>query len=184
VSAATPAAAAGKPIEIWFQDEARIGQKGTLTRLWARRGSRPPAPRDQRYDWAYLFGAVCPARRTAAAIVLPGANAEAMNLHLAAISQQVAPGAHAVLVIDGAGYHQPAALQCPDNISLLTLPPYSPQLNPVENVWQYLRQNFLANSIFESYDAILEACCAAWNALAAIPERLASITHRAWAVVG
>jgi hypothetical protein len=177
-----PASARGKPIEIWFQDEARIGQKGTLSRIWARRGSRPPAPRDQRYDWAYLFGAVCPTRRTAAALVLPTANAEAMNHHLVAISAQVAVGAHAVLVIDGAGYHQPTALDCPTNVSLLTLPPYSPQLNPVENIWQFLRQNFLANRIFDSYDAIIEACCEAWNALTARPERLASITQRDWAV--
>jgi len=178
-----PPEARGKPIEIWFQDEARVGQKGTLTRVWARRGSRPPAPRDQRYDWAYLFGAVCPARRAAAAVVLPIANAEAMNLHLAAISDNVAAGAHAVLVIDGAGYHQPSALHCPANISLLTLPPYSPQLNPVENVWQYLRQNFLANSIFDTCEDILEACCAAWNKLIALPDRLASITQRDWAVI-
>lgn len=133
VDAVIPPAARDKPIEIWFQDEARSGQKGTLTRIWARRGSRPPAPRDQRYDWAYLFGAVCLARRTAAAVVLPTANAEAMNHHLQAISATIAAGAH-VLVIDGAGYHQPSALKCPANISLLALPPYSPQLNPVENV--------------------------------------------------
>ena len=121
--------------------------------------------------------------RAAAAVVLPIANAEAMNLHLAAISDNVAAGAHAVLVIDGAGYHQPSALHCPANISLLTLPPYSPQLNPVENVWQYLRQNFLANSIFDTYEDILEACCAAWNKLIALPDRLASITQRDWAVI-
>jgi len=71
VDAVIPPEARGKPTEIWFQDEARVGQKGTLTRVWARRGSRPPAPRDQRYDWAYLFGAVCPARRAAAAVVHP-----------------------------------------------------------------------------------------------------------------
>jgi hypothetical protein len=152
-----------------------------LTRLWARRGTRPPAPRDHRYDWVYLFGAICPGRAIGAALVLPLADAEAMNLHLETISRQVAPDAHAVLVIDGAGYHQRAALEVPDNITLLTLPPYSPELNPVENIWQYLRQNFLAIRVFDDYDAIVDACCSAWNKLIATPKTVASITQRDWA---
>src|SRR6201993_5093588 len=98
VAAALPGHARGKPIEIWFQDEARIGQQGTLTRVWAKRGSRPRAPRDRRYDWAYLFGAACPQRGAAAGLVMPTANAETMSLHLQAISRKVAPGAHAAVV--------------------------------------------------------------------------------------
>ena len=100
-----PEAAKGKPLEIWFQDEARVGQQGTLTRVWARRGTRPRAVRDTRYEWAYLFGAACPGRGVAAGLILPYANTEAMNLHLAEIASAVAPGAHAVLVLDGAGWH-------------------------------------------------------------------------------
>jgi len=140
VTAALPATAAGRRIEVWFQDEARVGQQGTLARPWARRGSRPPAPRDRRYEWAYLFGAVCPARQVGAALVLPYANAGAMSLHLAEISRHVAPGAHAIVVLDGAGWHQQGGLlRVPDSLTLLPLPPYAPELNPVENVWQYLR---------------------------------------------
>ena len=107
----------GKPPEIWFQDEARVGQQGTLTRVWAKRGSRPRAPRDTRYEWTYLFGAVCPGRGTAAGLVLPFVNTAAMNLHLAEISRTVAPGAHAVLVLDGAGWHSSKTLIVPENIS-------------------------------------------------------------------
>jgi len=113
--------------------------------------------------------------------VLPLANAEAMTLHLQTISSAVAPDAHAVVVADGAGYHHRAAIRIPDNITLLTLPPYSPELNPVENVWQYLRQNFLAHRILDDYDQIVDACSEAWNALVAMPDRLRSITDRAWA---
>ena len=80
-----------------------MGQQGTLTRIWARRGTRPRAPRDRRYAWAYLFSAVCPERATGAGLVLPYVNAEAMSLHLQEISRHVAAGAHAVLVLDGAG---------------------------------------------------------------------------------
>jgi len=115
-----PEHARGKPLELWWQDEARIGQQGTLTRVWAERGSRPAAPRDQRYSWVYLFGAICPARGIGAALVVPFANAEMMNLHLAELSTSVAPGAHAVLTIDGAGWHQTGdKLHVPGNITLL-----------------------------------------------------------------
>ena len=184
VAAVIPAHARGKPIEVWWQDEARIGQQGTLTRVWAERGSRPRAPRDQRYDWAYLFGAVCPARDVGAALVLPVADGEAMNLHLAEISRNVTTGSHAVVLLDGAGWHQTGGkLNVPDNISLLKLPAYSPELNPTENVWEYLRQNQLSNRIFKSYDAIVDACCEAWNALTAEPGRIRSIATRAWASI-
>ena len=152
-----------------------MGQQGTLTRIWARRGTRPRAPRDTRYQWAYIFGAVCPARGVAAGLVLPTVNTEAMSAHLAEISRTIAPGAHGVLrrendppdhflillILDGAGWHGATALVIPDNLSLLTLPPYSPELNPVENVWQYLRANWLAISVFDTYEAIVEACCKA-----------------------
>jgi hypothetical protein len=172
------------PIELWWQDEARVGQQGTLTRVWAERGSRPSAPRDQRRESAYIFGAVCPLRDLGAALVLPYANAQAMNLHLEEISSQVTQGSHAVLLLDGAGWHQTGGkLRVPGNISLLPLPPYSPELNPAENIWQFLRQNHLSNRVFESYDDVLDACCEAWNALVAEPNRIASIATRHWASV-
>jgi hypothetical protein len=178
-----PEAARGKPLEIWFQDEARLGQQGTLTRVWAKRGSRPRAPRDQRYEWAYLFGAACPDRRATAALVLPNANAEAMNLHLEEISHQVAANAHAAIILDGAGYHKKAALRIPENITLVPLPPYSPELNPVENIWEYLRGNKLANTVFETYDEIVGKACEAWVFFANDKDRVASITSRDWATV-
>ena len=184
VAAAIPEAARHRPFEIWWQDEARIGQQGSLTYTWGLRGSRPAAPRDTRYDSAYLFGAVCPDRGVGAALVLPSVNIEAMNLHLAEIGLRVAPGAHAVVVLDGAGWHQPGdRLKLPANVSLLHLPPYSPQLNPVENVWQFLRQNYLAHRVLDTYDDIVQACCDAWNALTCIPSRIRSIASRSWAQV-
>lgn len=169
---------------MWWQDEARVGQQGTLTRVWAEQGGRPTAPRDQRYSWCYLFGAICPARGTGAALVLPAANAAMMNLHLIEISTAITSGAHAVLVIDGAGWHQTGGrLRVPDNITLLHLPPYSPELNPVENVWAYLRSNKLSNRVFDTYDAIVDACCNAWNWLAQQPDRITALGTRSWAQV-
>jgi hypothetical protein len=98
-----------KPIEIWFQDEARIGQKNGLVRQWARRGTRPRQPADQRYESAYLFGAICPARGTGAALALPYADTQAMPLHLDEIARTVKRGAHAVLLLDRAGWHTSGA---------------------------------------------------------------------------
>ena len=85
------------------------------------------------------------------------------------------------LSLDGAGWHSPAGLDVPDNLTLLPLPPYSPELNPVENVWQYLRQNQLSLRVWDDYNAIVETCCQAWNTLMATPQRLGSITRRRWA---
>ena len=88
-----PETARSKPLEIWFQDEARVGQQGTLTRIWAERGTRPRAPRDTRYIWSYIFGAVCPERAEAAALIMPHADTQAMSAHLAD-AKTVASGAH------------------------------------------------------------------------------------------
>ena len=144
---------------------------------------RPRAVRDTRYQWAYLFGAVCPGRGTGAALVMPCANTEAMNKHLEEIANAVSPGAHAVLVFDGAGWHGSGELVMPDNITPITLPPYSPEFNPVENIWEYWRKNKLANRLYETYEDIVEACCDAWNSLTAMPGCIASIAQRSWAKV-
>ena len=106
-----------------------------------------------------------------------------MALHLAEISRQVAPGAHAALVCDGAGYHVANRLAVPENVTLVRLPPYAPELNPVENVWEYLRGNKLAITVFESYDDIVDKACNAWTFFANDPDRIASITTRTWAKV-
>jgi transposase len=171
----------GTPIEIWFQDEARVGQKNKITRRWAKRGSRPSAPRDQRTRSAYIFGAICPARGVGAALVLPKCNTAAMTLHLSEISATVAPRAHAIVIVDQAGWHFSNALQVPANITPMPLPPKSPELNPVENIWQFMRENWLSNRIFNSNADILDHCCFAWNQLINQPWRIMSIGLRDWA---
>ena len=173
--------AKGKAIEIWFQDEARIGQKNKITRRWAKRGSRPSAPRDQRTKSAYIFGAICPKRGVGAALVLPRCNTQAMQWHIDEISSQVTPGAHAVVILDQAGWHTTEKLAIPDNMTLLPLPPRAPELNPVENIWQFMRDNWLSDRVFNSYDDILAHCCFAWNKLIDQPWRIMSIALRDWA---
>jgi transposase len=168
-------------IEIWFADEARVGQKNKITRRWAKRGTRPPAPQDQRTRSTYIFGAICPKHGKGAALILPRCNTAAMSLHLAEIAASVAPGAHAVLLLDQAGWHLSEKLAVPPNITIIPLPPKCPELNPIENVWQFMRQNWLSNRVFQSYTNILDHCCHAWNKLADQPWIIMSIELRDWA---
>ena len=115
---------------------------------------------------------------------MPYADTEAMKLHLNEISHTVARGAHAVLLLDRAGWHTTGNLDVPKNMTLIFLPSRAPELNPVENVWQYLRSNWLSNRMFESYEAIIEAACDAWRNLLAQPDTITSIGLREWAHIG
>src|ERR1044071_2204400 len=153
-------AVGSKPLGIGFADEARVGQKNTITRRWAKRGTRPSAPKDQRTASAYIYGAICPAHGKGAGLVLPRCTTEGMTLHLNEISQVVAPEAHALVLVDQAGWHQSKNLVVPANITLVPLPSKAPELNPVENIWQYMRENWISNRIFTSYSDILDHCCA------------------------
>ena len=108
-------------------------------------------------------------RGTGAALVIP--------------TECVSVSAVALLILDGAGWHSSPQLIVPENIVLMPLPPYAPELNSVENIWQYLRSNWLSHCVWETYEAILEACCNAWNDLMAKSEITTSIGTREWAQV-
>lgn len=112
---------------------------------------------------------------------MPRCDTEAMSHHLAEISRNIEPGAHAILMLDQAGWHTTGLLKKPDNITLLPLPPRCPELNPVENIWQFMRQNWLSNRIFQSYDDIVDHCCYAWNTLKDKPWTIMTIGRRRWA---
>jgi transposase len=116
-------------------------------------------------------------------LVLPEVGIASMNKHLAAISRCVSVSAIALLILDGAGWHNSPKLVVPQNIVLMPLPPYAPELNSVENIWDYLRSNYLSHCVWRSYEAIVDACCKAWNALMAQSEVITSIGSRHWAQV-
>ena len=137
---------------------------------------RPPGLADKRFTSLYLFAACRPGSDRAFALALPEATLTTMDLFLAAFAQQLEPGAHAVLILDQAGWHGSPRLTVPDNITLLPLPAYSPELNPVERVWLYLRERFLSHRLLADYPAVLDAACDAWNALVAEAGRLARLT--------
>ena len=137
-----------------FQDEARFGQKGTITRVWARRGSRPRAVRQLRYTSLYVLVAVCMSTGATSALIMPELNADVLNLFLEQLSRELPAGVHAVLIWDGAGFHTSGDLEVPRNISVILLPPYSPELNPVENLWHYLRAHHWSNRAYRDYDEL------------------------------
>lgn len=154
-------------------DEARFGQQGTLTRMWAPTGSRPTAVKQTRYEWVYLYAAVEPASGHSVALQAPGVNAGTFNVFLDMLSHELGPKDHAVLILDQAGWHKARSLRVPDNITMLFLPPYSPELNPVERLWAYLRQHYLANRAYDGYQHLLDAGAHAWQQLT--PELLRSV---------
>jgi transposase len=127
------------------------------------------------------FGAICPEHGKGAGLILPFCNTETMALHLAEISLAIAPGAHAVVLMDQAGWHTTDKLEVPANISIVALPAKCPELNPVENIWQFMRDNWLSNRVFSSYDNIIDHCCDAWNKLVDQPWHIMTIGRRKWA---
>jgi hypothetical protein len=140
-------------IELWFADEARIGQKNKITRRWAKRGSRPSAPIDQRTASAYIFGAVCPKEGKGAALIMPRCDTEAEPAPRRGRHAN-RPGAHAAILVDQAGWHLSGKLRIHSNLTLIPLPAKCPELNPQENIWQFMRDNWLSNRLFKSYDDI------------------------------
>ena len=163
----------GGRLRTFFMDEARLGQQGTLTRLWAPRGSRPTAVKQTRYEWVYLYAAVEPATGESVALLAPGVNTGTFNVFLEMLAQAANPEEHLVLIMDQAGWHKSRRLKLPDCITALLLPPYSPELNPVENLWHHLRSHHLSNRVYEDYEHLLEAGSTAWRTLT--PEVIRSV---------
>jgi transposase len=164
-----------KEIQIWNQDEARFGQQGTITRVWARRGSRPRRMRQNGRASLYVLTAVCAASGAAFGLIMPELNTAVVNLFLEQFARQLAPGVHAVLLWDNAGYHVAKGVVVPSNVSLIGLLPYSPELNPVENLWHYLRAHYWSHGVYLDYKALLRAATKAWRKVCLDPEKVRSI---------
>jgi putative transposase len=162
-------------VELWFMDEARIGQKGRLTHVWYQKGVRPRGVRRQGFASAHLFGAVCPERGEGVALALPeslprtrsGVSTAAMSTFLAELSRAVPAGTHAALVPDGAGWHVSDDLSVPANLTLTHPPPHSPELNPVERVWEYLRDRWLSHRVLANPVCGFPSDCVAEGAIVA-----------------
>jgi len=178
--AQTAAEHPGKRIEFWFQDEARFGQQGTLSRKWARRGSRPPAIKQTRYEYLYVLGAACPQTGQTVGLLAPTLNTKTVNAFLEQFANEVDPDVHVVMFWDQAGFHTSGQLKTPKNLTLIPLPPACPELNPIENLWHYLRSHYWSNRAYHDYDDLRQAACDAWQKTCLDPERIKTVCRAAY----
>jgi transposase len=171
-------------IEVWFEDEARFGQQGTLTHVWAQRGSRPAAPKQVGYANVQVLTAVCPATGRAEGLIAQKLDAATTQLFLKQLSATIPLGVHILLVWDGAGWHTAGTLEMPRNITVLRLPPYSPELNPVERLWRYLREHHWSNRIYAGIRELEQAAVDGWRAVCLHPQLITSICRCEYAQTG
>jgi len=165
---------------VWFQDEARFGQQGTLTRQWAPKGSRPSAWRQTQYDYLYVFGAACPQTGQTVGLLAPYLNTDTVNAFFREFEKETDPDVHVVMIWDRAGFHTSHKVMVPENVTLVGLPPYSPQLNPIEKLWQYLRQHYWSNRVYEGYDHLRQAANHAWKKVCLNPTKIRTICRASY----
>ena len=164
-----------------FQDEGRFGRISSPRRCWAPRGIRPDVPCQIVREYTYAYVAVSPHDGMMDSLVLPQVNAQAMSLFLGEVSSRH-PDEFILMVMDGAGWHRAAELKVPENMHLLFLPAYSPQLNPVEHVWESIRENWFSNEVFESIDGVENQLVKALSDLENQPSEVASLTGFSWII--
>ena len=164
-----------KRLRIYFQDESRFGQQGTTTNVWAQRGSRPTAVRQTEYEYLWVLGAVCPETGHAEGLLSPQLNTKIVNEFLTQFARTIPADVHAVMLWDGAGFHASKQLRVPDNVTVVTLPAYSPELNPIENLWHFLKSHFWSNRAYDDYDALEDAAVAAWRKAALDADLMKSV---------
>lgn len=146
---------------------------------WAPLPMRPHAARQVVREYVYVFGAVSPRDGRHDSLVLPWANTEAMSLFLAEVSQRY-PGEYILMFMDQAGWHKAKGLRIPPNMELAFLPPYSPELNPQEQIWDELREKYFGNKLFKSLQAVIDAVVQGLQHLEATPATVARLTKRTW----
>ena len=169
----------GLPVRVMFEDEARFGRISDARRCWAPAGVRPEVSTQVVREYEYAFAAVSPQDGMLDSLVLPAVHAEAMSVFLAEVSQRH-PNEFILMVLDGAGWHKAKRLHVPTTMRLVSLPPWSPQLNPVEHVWDEVREKWFANRVFDSMDAVEEQLITALKTLEEDATRVASLTGFDW----
>lgn len=173
------ACAEGLRLRILFQDEARFGRINDPRRCWARAGVRPVVGKQIVREYTYAYGAFCPQDGASVHCVLPAMNGECMTFFLHHVRQKF-PDDFILMVYDGAPCHSPGTLDVPENMMLETLPPYSPELNPSENIWDDMREKFFQNKVFDSMNDVIEQLCIAMNHYVDNPQKVQSITAFPW----
>jgi transposase len=162
-----------------FQDEARFGRMSDPKACWAPAPLRPEAPMQMVREYVYVFGAVSPADGCHDSLVLPRADTDAMNLFLREVAGRHR-GERILMFMDQAGWHRSKGLRVPKNVEIAFLPPYCPDLNPEEQMWDEVREKEFANRLFRSLDAVVDAAVAGLRRLESDPAAVASLTRRSW----
>lgn len=178
---AAEAASVGIPVRIMFQDEARFGRLPVIRTAWAPPGVRPVVKAALEREFRYVFGAVSPFEGDLDWMVAESTKTANMNMFLAQVRERY-PRDYILMVVDGASSHTAAALKVPDNMALLRLPPYSPELNPAEGIWKHLRHRACANVLFETLDDVIDAAVRALTELARYPHRVANMFLHPWII--
>jgi transposase len=164
-----------------FQDEGRFGRISTPRRCWAPRGMRPDVPCQIVREYTYAYVAASPHDGAMDSLILPHVSEQAMSIFLREVSDRH-QDEFILMVMDGAGWHKAKALSVPDNMALFFLPPYSPQLNPVEHIWESIRENGFRNQVFNSIEAVENQLMESLAALEKDPTSVASMTGFPWIV--
>jgi len=162
-----------------FQDEAGFGRINKPKRCWCKMGIRPTVPCHHIREYRYLYGAVSPLDGELFSLVMPYANTDCMNVFLKELSNTY-PDEHILLLLDNAAWHRSTTMEVPGNIELCPLLPYTPELNPIEMIWDEVREKGFRNEIFRSLEAVIDRLCETVRALCDEPDRIASITKRKW----
>jgi transposase len=172
---------ATKPLKLFFQDESRFGRISQTIRCWSPIGQRPVVPSQIVREYMYAYGAVCPQDGSFTSLILPDMRTECLNIFLAELSSRH-PDHHLLVVLDGAASHRSGELELPDNMTLLPLPPYSPELNPQENVWGQIKQEGFYNRVFDSLDAVEEQLVRVLRQFEQQAQRLKKLTAFDWII--
>jgi transposase len=166
-------------VRVLFEDEGCFGRINDQRRCWAPLPKRPEVGQQVVREFVFGLAAVCPHDGRLASLIMPWVDTEVMSIFLAHTAKQFA-GEFCLLFLDGAGWHHAHELRVPDSMKLLFLPPYSPELNPVEHVWEYLRENDFGNRVCESLDEVEEVLCQGLRTLINCPELVCSMTNFPW----
>jgi hypothetical protein len=165
-----------RPVILMAQDEGRFGRITDIRTCWAPKGIRPKVPKQVVRTFVYVYAAVCMALGKMTSLILPYANTDMMNLFLEEVSRDFKEY-FVIMLVDGAGWHLSQGLKIPENIRLIQQPSHSPELNPVEHLWEELREKYLPNKAFKSLDAVEEALCTGLGELHRDPDRVSSMTN-------
>jgi hypothetical protein len=167
------------PVRILFQDEGRFGRISDRRRCWAPLPSRPLVGHQVIREYVYAVTAVNPFDGKIFSLILPWVDAEGMSVFLRHTTQAF-EGEACIMILDGAGWHRANNLHVPKTIRLIPLPPYSPELNPVEHIWAWLRDNTFQNMVFETLDQVMDTLCDALKNLSVKPDLVKSLTSFEW----